>query len=63
MKYIIAYYAKRKNAKRHIVVHYKGTVRYFKTIEEAKKHPMCGNPLFRVEILNSKYELVEVLTQ
>ena len=60
MKYIIAYYAKRKNARKHVVSEF-GRTKYFDSVEDAKKHPMYGHPLYDVAILTAKHEYAEVI--
>ena len=62
MKYIIAYYAKRKNARKHVVSQF-GRIRYFDSMDDAKKHPMCSHPLYTAVIMTAKHELVEVIKQ
>lgn len=58
MKFIIAYSAKRKNAKRHVYTLH-GHVVYFNSIEEAKNHQMYNHPLYNTEILTANYKKVE----
>lgn len=56
-KYIVAYTAKRKNAKRH-VVSYCDRPRYFDSVEEAKQCYMFKNPHYDAQVMTAKYEPV-----
>ena len=61
MKYLVAYTARRKNAKRH-VTSFRGKKEYFGTIEEAEQRAHNFNKkLYKVEICTPKYEVLKTL--
>ena len=58
MKYIVCYEAKRKNAKRHVVSEY-GRMKFFDSIEDAKKNYMFNNSNYNVYVMTASYDEVE----
>lgn len=59
MKYIITYKAKRKNAKRHVIMAF-GKTQYFNSVEDAAKHSIFENKHYNVEILTANYKPVNM---